>query len=1144
MANFYVRVLKNTIQAGILLMVLSASFCYAGTSDLSQTEKRQAPQFLGGYHHLFTPNRGQLVDMKGHLCPDVLYRGNGGGADIFLRKTGISYVYTTMNNKLQNTENIDKQSSSAKWKESSTLYRVDMDFAGCNSNIITENEDSAEGYNNYYFAHCPDGILNVRQYSKVVFRNVYDNVDVVYHGSGGQTFKYDIVVKPDADVARIKLRWKGEKEMYINSSGSLVIKTDGNEFYESIPKVYQEINGKTVLVEAQYNLESLSSSDNGRIVTFRIGNYNHGYPLVIDPLTWITYFGGNMEDFGASVVTDGQHNAIFEGYTESPNLPVSPGAFQTTLDGFSDGFVAKFSSAGTRLWATYIGGSAKDEARGGIAVDAHNDIFISSVTWSTDFPVKAWGGAFMQVVNNSPNNGTAYVAQFSPAGALLWATYYGGSVADWGSDITLDKAGNIIFTGQTSSSDFPVLAAYQPTLKGATNAFIVKFNNLGVRQWATYYGGSGTDQSWGITTDAASNIYVCGKTTSANFPTVAAYQAAYAGGADDAFLVKLNTANGNPIWSTYYGGSGDDWGTSVAMDTSGNVFLGLYTSSPNNISTAGSYQPAFAGGASDGGIVKFTSSGGRVWGTYMGGNQADLVTGLAIDANNNISVTGTTSSADFPVTSCAFETVYKGGADMTVSKFSQQQQLLCSTFIDNSSTGPLAGGSVAVDGPYVYINGNSEGGLPATPGAFQSVYGGTGNLGDAAFVKLCSYSCDTAGGVSVLANFSATPAAPCLGQLANFNLSNTSCDTANTAYSWNFAGATPATSTMKNPNGIIWNSSGTYSVSVKITSPCDSTTISKTIMVSPAPIPVIKGESVKCEGISDTLTVSGGNTYIWSNGNTTTTYASGNIEADSTIYVTVENSLGCAVTDSFKITVALPPTVSVTSGIICLGQCTTLTATASGSGNTYSWSNGGTSSNDTVCPLSTTSYTVTVSNGCVAQAIANVKVYTPSSFYACCDTTIKEGDTAHLKASSDSIYKWTPSTGLNCDTCKNVFATPMVTTTYTITGTNSYGCKDERTVTVFVTTECFNFIVPNVFTPNGDEINDQFVIPATGFDEYSISIYDRWGIEVYKSSDPTKYWNGNTESGGKAPEGVYYYIINASCAGNSYKKDGFVQLIR
>src|SRR5206468_3593303 len=136
-----------------------------------------------------------------------------------------------------------------------------------------------------------------------------------------------------------------------------------------------------------------------------------------------------------------------------------------------------------------------DECRQGIAVDANNNIFVTSVTWSTDFPTMAWGGAFMQHVNKAPTNGTAYVAQFTPAGALTWSTYYGGSTADWGMDIAVDALQNIIMTGNTSSTDFPVMAAYQTVKSGGQDAYVVKFNNSGVRQWSTFYGGAGTENA-------------------------------------------------------------------------------------------------------------------------------------------------------------------------------------------------------------------------------------------------------------------------------------------------------------------------------------------------------------------------------------------------------------------------------------------------------------------------------------------------------------------------------------------------------------------------------------------------------------------------------------------------------------------------
>jgi gliding motility-associated-like protein len=131
--------------------------------------------------------------------------------------------------------------------------------------------------------------------------------------------------------------------------------------------------------------------------------------------------------------------------------------------------------------------------------------------------------------------------------------------------------------------------------------------------------------------------------------------------------------------------------------------------------------------------------------------------------------------------------------------------------------------------------------------------------------------------------------------------------------------------------------------------------------------------------------------------------------------------------------------------------------------------------------------------------------------------------------------------------CDSVKVSPTITTTYTVTLTDSAGCQVEQVITIVVETPCFNFTIPNVFTPNNAGplgVNNVLYIKTTDLDAWSIIIYDRWGKEMYSSTNSNAYWSGNTEGGSKAPDGVYYYIINATCQGTSYKKDGFVQLIR
>ncbi len=330
---------------------------------------------------------------------------------------------------------------------------------------------------------------------------------------------------------------------------------------------------------------------------------------------------------------------------------------------------------------------------------------------------------------------------------------------------------------------------------------------------------------------------------------------------------------------------------------------------------------------------------------------------------------------------------------------------------------------------------------------------------------------------------------------------------------------------------------------------CDSVHKAITVNVIPLPKTVITGKDSICSGLNDTLKVSGASTYLWSNGSTSSTYILKKVTGDSTLSVQLSNK-DCIVDTTIKIAVIEPPVLSVNDKQICINNCTTLQATATGTNIYYSWSNGATTDTTTVCPTKDTSYTITVHNSCKnINSKTTIVVYSPTLF-TCCDTVIDRGDTATLTATGDTTYKWSPSVGLNCSTCKTVTVSPTITTTYTVTGTDIHGCTIETTITILVDEYCFDFALPNVFTPNGDGINDYFkILPLPPgevlyLDTYTITIYDRWGKEMFTSTNPNNYWNGNTESGNKVPDGVYYYIINATCQNTTYKKDGFVQLIR
>jgi len=344
---------------------------------------------------------------------------------------------------------------------------------------------------------------------------------------------------------------------------------------------------------------------------------------------------------------------------------------------------------------------------------------------------------------------------------------------------------------------------------------------------------------------------------------------------------------------------------------------------------------------------------------------------------------------------------------------------------------------------------------------------------------------------------------------------------------------------------------GTTTYTVTTYGICDSVKKTITVTLIPPPSPVVTGASSKCKGFTDTLSVSGGTKYLWGNGSTTNNYITGPINADSTITVIAYNSSGCSDTTHYKVNLAPSPNVILTPPTVaCAGNPVILQAKTTGvSPFEYVWSPGGqTTGSITVNPDSTESYTVVVSNGCVVTKTTTVTPDNPM-LNACCDKTIFIGDDTLITASGTNakLYQWNPSVNCLNPPCSLVQVTPSVTTAYTVTMTDSSGCQIESVVTIMVEQPCSNFIVPNVFTPNNPGtlgLDNAFYIKVQNITSWSIFIFDRWGKEVFTSTNPNESWNGKTESGGDAPAGVYYYEITSACFSNTYKKDGFVQLIR
>lgn len=897
----------------------------------------------------FTPNIGQVTDFNRKFCSDVLYKSNSNGAEIYLRKTGISYVFNNVN-EIQNK--IDKELESLETISANSCvgikksikkgeilqhqilktHRIDMEFENCNNDFVNYAEDEADGFLNFYYAQCPNGKTTIKQYDKIVYKNIYNNIDVAFYSNHENGMKYDLIVQPHADPNQIKLHWKGAEGIYINKNGNLEINTRINKLIESIPKVFQNINDEIIDIKTKYVLTRLS--DGEAIITFSFSTYNSAYPLIIDP--WVTYYGNTGgADWGNSVTTDGVGDVYMAGSTNSPIGMASLG-FQNINGGAaftSDAFLVKFNAAGNRLWATYYGGTGSDQGFG-VITDGAGNVFIAGSTASAT--VIASGG-----FQNTYGGGCAFcydafLVKFNSSGVRIWGTYYGSAMNESANSVATDIVGNVYITGYTeSTTNISTAGGFQPTIGGGTDAFLVKFDAAGNRLWATYYGGSLYDSGMCVATDGAGNAYMTGDTQSINGISSAGHQN-ITGGATDAFLVKFNPV-GMRLWATYYGDTGNDEGRGVATDGIGNLYLAGRTTSANSIASGG-FQNTM-GGLRDGFLVKFnTTTGIRIWATYLGGSNDDYALSVAVDqATNHPYVSGDTYSKNFPVTICAVQQNHVGTENAFITHLYPDGSLYCSSYFGNKHEENAA---IALFGCYLYLSGTSPGSLPVTPGAFQTAMSSGGGV-DAYLGQFYKNSCSISEPVISLTStqINNTSCIPCNAS-AKIKI-NTSC-LGNESYSYTWSNGSISSNVKDTTSEITGLCPGNYTVTA--TSNCNQIQTATFVITGNGTgiTPVITGSTTICSGSTTSLAASGGVTYSWSNGHsgqTVTGLSSGNYT------VTVTDAGGCTATESVTVVSTPPLTAQYSKGTASCNGCSCkewIMITASGGTNpySYSWSNG------------------------------------------------------------------------------------------------------------------------------------------------------------------------------------------------------------
>ncbi|HPS00851.1 MAG TPA: SBBP repeat-containing protein [Candidatus Sumerlaeota bacterium] len=404
---------------------------------------------------------------------------------------------------------------------------------------------------------------------------------------------------------------------------------------------------------------------------------------------WSTYLGGNNKDIARGVGVDSEGNVYVAGDTSSDHWIT--GSLDTTRNGGRDAFVAKFSSTGAFLWATYLGG-AGNETTYDMAVSPTGNVYVVGGTLSANWVVNGYDTAY-------GGNQDGFVIKLNNNGQTVWSTYLGTSNVDIAYSVALDSNENIYVAGETSSDGW-ISGGFDLSQNGNKDGFVVKLSESGTHLWSTYLGGNEEDVAQAIAVRNGDRVYVGGYTFSDGW-IAKGFDTHHENGPtdQDGFLACLSNT-GAHIWSSYLGDRNTDVITGVALDTQGSPIVVGYTDSASDLLESdwmsGGFDTTF-GGMRDVLVAKFSDYGQLLWSTYLGGDKSDTGADLLVDGSDNIFLTGYTASAEWVGGGSLMEN--QGKSDAYLAKLTGTGRHLWSTFL---------GGSNDENGRAIALSGNGE----------------------------------------------------------------------------------------------------------------------------------------------------------------------------------------------------------------------------------------------------------------------------------------------------------------------------------------------------------------------------------------------------------------------------------------------------
>ncbi len=693
----------------------------------------------------FTGNHGRIYDTDGRLREDILYTAAAGNARVFFGKDRVSYVLVKTDARmlsLQEAVATGKPTTQADRGRPTIgtveLYRVDLEFAGAKSDMTVEGGERSSSVVNFY--NTPDGKhIEAAEYGTVIYRNVYDNIDIVFRLDNGR-LKYDFVVKPGGRVGDIQLRYNGAEKVEVKDGGMLQVHTPLGTIAERIPAAFAlDADDHKKNVDVVFH----SSADN--TIGFYHDRYDNSQSLVIDPaVEFSTYFGGSDLE---GVLNIGRQNTGYNfyaiGYSYSIDFPASVGAYQAANAGNADAFIFKIDEDGNRLWATYYGGSSNDEAQA-MNYDSNNDMIVVGGTYSSNLP-GVTGSSFQPALAGGQD---AFIAKFNNSGSLLWATYYGGTGDEMATGVYTNGTLQIFVTGFTTSvttglGAFPINQPL-PAGLGGSDGFLLKFSSAGARILSRRFGGGGNDIPTAIM-QRNTEVFVAGYTNTLgpvfSPPTTGALQTTNAGDFD-IFVSKFNNLSFAPTRTTFFGGNDYDGLPFMSGKNGMDVLVSFTTFSTNVPVTATAIQPTKAGGydAFIAAIDYTIGATSLLHATYFGGSDLDEGRGIIENGPFGMTfMTGVTTSVDMPTTLPALfpghtAPCFPGDQDGFLLQLSPEYKLVSSSYFGGCDADY---GQQLLTGrceKCLYLVGTTfSSDFMTTPLAFQPAYTG---MGDGFFLKL------------------------------------------------------------------------------------------------------------------------------------------------------------------------------------------------------------------------------------------------------------------------------------------------------------------------------------------------------------------------------------------------------------------------